>query len=280
MTPLDRAHAGSLFARTYLMCPPDHFTVSYAINPWMDPALPVDLALARDQWERLRATYAGLGHAVHVIDPEPGLPDMVFAANGATVIGGKVLGARFRHAERHPESVAYLNWFRRSGYRSVTEAAHVNEGEGDIVYAHTAIIAGHGFRTERSAHDQIEAVFGLPVISVRLVDPRFYHLDTCFCPLPRGYVMYYPNAFSPASQSRLRGLIPWEQSILVGEEDATQFACNAVNIGDQVILNGASESLVAALARAGFQTQQSTLSEFLRAGGASKCLTLRLEEGL
>jgi len=274
MTPLDRAHAGSLFARTYLMCPPDHFTVSYAINPWMDPALPVDLALARDQWERLRATYAGLGHAVHVIDPEPGLPDMVFAANGATVIGGKVLGARFRHAERHPESVAYLNWFRRSGYRSVTEAAHVNEGEGDIVYAHTAIIAGHGFRTERSAHDQIEAVFGLPVISVRLVDPRFYHLDTALVVLDERTAAYYPAAFDEAGQAALAAHFP--MLIEAKDADAEALGLNAISDGRNVILPVQAEGLADAIRVAGFTVVTVDMSEFKKAGGGPKCCTLEL----
>ncbi len=129
-------------ARTYLMCPPEYFTVEYAINPWMNPGDPVDLPLAKRQWERLRSTYVSLGHTVHIIDAEPGLPDMVFAANGATVIGGNVLGSRFKHPERHPEGAAYMDWFRRKGYR-VVEPDHVNEGEGDIVFAGETIIAGY-----------------------------------------------------------------------------------------------------------------------------------------
>src|ERR1700678_1203333 len=169
----------STHTRTYLMCSPDYFAVRYAINPWMHPDHPMDLSLARQQWEQLKAAYLSLGHTVRTIDPEPGLPDMVFAANGATVIAGQVLGARFKYKERYAEATAYTAWFRREGYR-VADPISVNEGEGDIVFAGRAVIAGYGFRTDRESRDEIEALFGLPVISVRLVDPKFYHLDTAF----------------------------------------------------------------------------------------------------
>ena len=157
------------------MCPPEHFTVTYAINPWMNTDDPVDLRLARQQWEQLRAAYLSLGHTVHTIDPEPGLPDMVFAANGATVINGKVLGSKFKYEQRAAEGLAYLNWFRQHGYATVVEPQHMNEGEGDIVFAQRAIIAGHGFRSDEAVRDEVAELFGLPVISVRLVDPHFYH---------------------------------------------------------------------------------------------------------
>ena len=134
--------------RSYLMCRPEHFTVRYAINPWMTSGAPVDTALAIRQWQGLRDAYASLGHSVQFIDGHPDLPDMVFAANGATVIGGTVMGARFRYPERAAEGPAYLDWFRRRGYRAVHEPRRVNEGEGDIVHAGGVILAGHGFRTE------------------------------------------------------------------------------------------------------------------------------------
>ena len=141
-------------ARSYLMCPPEHFTVQYAINPWMDPARPVDAARAMAQWRVLRETFTGLGHQVRTISPEPGLPDMVFAANGATVIGGKVLGARFRYPQRQPESAAYRRWFERSGFPPAVPPDCVNEGEGDIVFAGRSVIAGYGFRTDEAAAPQ------------------------------------------------------------------------------------------------------------------------------
>src|SRR5258708_5886506 len=151
MTPTGAPHRESTHVRTFLMCSPDYFTVQYAINPWMNPDDPVDLALAREQWKRLKAAYLSLGHTVRTIDPEPGLPDMVFAANGATVIGGTVLGAKFKHPQRAAESPAYLAWFDRCGYGTAVSPRNVNEGEGDIVYAGRPIIAGPGFPPDQAA---------------------------------------------------------------------------------------------------------------------------------
>ncbi|MGW6007030.1 dimethylarginine dimethylaminohydrolase family protein [Oerskovia enterophila] len=163
--------------RHFLMCRPTYFTVSYEINPWMDRARPVDTALAVSQWERLRDVYLDLGHQVDLIEPEPGLPDMVYAANGATVVDGLVYSALFRHPERAPEGPAYLKWFADRGY--VTHSAdHVNEGEGDLLVAGDVVLAGTGFRTEVSAHQEAADLWGREVLTLELVDPRFYHLDT------------------------------------------------------------------------------------------------------
>jgi N-dimethylarginine dimethylaminohydrolase len=274
MTPLRSATREAPAARTYLMCPPEYFTVEYAINPWMNPAEPVDLALARSQWEQLRATYVGLGHEVRIIDPEPGLPDMVFAANGATVIGGKVLGARFRYPERRAEAAAYLDWFSRSGYASVTEAEHVNEGEGDIVFAYTAIITGHGFRTDPAAIGQIEATFGLPVIGVRLVDPRFYHLDTALTVLDQQTAAYYPAAFDEAGQAALAAHFP--VLIEAKDSDAEVLGLNGLSDGRNVVLPVQASGLAADIRAAGFTVVPVDLSEFKKAGGGPKCCTLEL----
>src|SRR5262249_30187408 len=189
MTSHARTHRESTHARTYLMCPPEYFTVEYAINPWMNPAHPVDPVLATRQWEQLRATYAGLAHSVRATDPERGLPDMVFAANGPGVTGGGVLGPSLRPRGRQGEAAPYMNWFRRSGYR-VVEPVHVNEGEGDIIFAGRNIVAGYGFRSDRAVSVEAEASFGLPVTSVKLMDPRFYHLDTAFLVLDENTAAY------------------------------------------------------------------------------------------
>src|ERR1700756_4217612 len=164
--------------RTYLMCPPAYFDVTYAINPWMRPDEPADAGLAMRQWTRLRETSLRLGHPVHTSEPHPELPDMVFAANGATVIDGTVLGVRFRHPERAAEAGAYLDWFRAQGWAPVHEPRLVNEGEGDILLAGDTVLAGYGFRSDEGAAGELAAVFGRRVVSLRLVDPRFYHLDT------------------------------------------------------------------------------------------------------
>src|SRR6266545_567544 len=163
--------------RRYLMCPPTYFAVDYAINPWMDPSTPVDVDLANAQWSTLARTYRRLGHTVELIEPIPGLPDMVFAANGATVIDGSVLGSQFRYPERTEEGPAYLNWFARNGFVT-QEAKSTNEGEGDLLLTERFLLAGTGFRTDLDAHSQAQELFGRPVITLQLVDPRFYHLDT------------------------------------------------------------------------------------------------------
>jgi N-dimethylarginine dimethylaminohydrolase len=261
-------------ARTYLMCPPEHFAVDYVINPWMNPAVPVNPVRAMSQWQQLYAVYAGLGHTVRFIDPEPGLPDMVFAANGGTVIGGKVLGARFRYPQRAAEGMAYLDWFRRSGFQTVREPRTVNEGEGDIVFADTAIIAGHGFRSEPGVTSELAELFGLPVISVRLVDPRFYHLDTALCVLGGGVAAYYPAAFDEAGQAALAA--HFTELIEAKDADAEVLGLNAVSDGRHVVLPEQASGLAAQIEAAGFEPVPVDLSELRKAGGGPKCCTLEL----
>lgn len=275
MTPTPGAAGGApARGKTFLMCPPEYFAIEYAINPWMDPALPVDLALARRQWAELRSVYASLGHTVLTIDPQPGLPDMVFSANGATVIGGKVLGAKFAYQQRAAEGPAYLDWFRGNGYSTVIEAAHVNEGEGDIVFAHRAVIAGHGFRTDRAVQSQILDVFGLPVVSVRLVDPRFYHVDTALLVLSADAAAYYPAAFDEPSRAALAALFP--ELIEADDEDAGELGLNGLSDGRNVVLPAQAANLAKQIEAAGFTVVPVDLSEFKKSGGGPKCCTLEL----
>ncbi len=266
-------HRESTHVRTYLMCSPDYFTVEYAINPWMNPDDPVNLDLAKQQWKQLKAAYIGIGHTVLTIDPEPGLPDMVFAANGATVIGGTALGAKFKHSERHFEGAAYMDWFRHRGYK-VIDPDCVNEGEGDIVFAGHVIVAGHGFRTEADALHQVEAVFGLPVISVRLVDPKFYHLDTAFIVLDEHTAAYYPAAFDEQSRQALAAAFP--ELIEAEDEDAGVLGLNGLSDGKHVVMPAQAKGLADQIRAAGFDVVPVDLSEFKKAGGGPKCCTLEL----
>jgi N-dimethylarginine dimethylaminohydrolase len=261
-------------ARTYLMCPPDYFAIEYAINPWMNPGVPLDAALAMRQWRRLRDTYRRLGHTVRSIDPRPGLPDMVFAANGATVIGGQVLGARFRHAQRAAEGPAYLAWFIRNGYAAAVSPRHVNEGEGDIVFAERAILAGHGARTDVAVAGELAELFGLPVLSLRLVDPRFYHLDTALCVLDADTAAYYPAAFDDAGRAVLTSY--FAELIEAKDEDAEVLGLNAVSDGRHVVLPEQATGLAAQVAEKGFEPVPVDMSEFRKAGGGPKCCTLEL----
>ncbi|MDH6121865.1 dimethylargininase [Kitasatospora sp. GAS204B] len=260
--------------RRLLMCRPRHFDVCYSINPWMHPEKPADRNLAQLQWERLRERYVSLGHAVEVLEPLPGLPDMVFAANGATVLDGKVLGARFRHAERTAEGPAYLSWFVRNGYQQVRWPEFINEGEGDLLCVGRRILAGTGFRTDLRAHAEAQEYFGLPVTSLTLVNPNHYHLDTALAVLSDTEIMYWPEAFTPGTQGVLRELYP--DAILATASDAAAFGLNAFSDGRNVLLPQAARGLIAQLEERGFEPIGVDLSELLKAGGGVKCCTLEL----
>ncbi|WP_075732001.1 dimethylargininase [Streptomyces acidiscabies] len=263
--------------RRLLMCPPSHFDVTYSINPWMEPEKPVDGGLALAQWERLRSLYRDLGHTVEVVRPVAGLPDMVFAANGATVVDGRVLGARFRHEERTAEGPLYLSWLRANGFPEAHWPEHINEGEGDYLLVGRRLLAGTGFRTDPRSHAEAQEYFGIPVTGLTLVDPRFYHLDTALAVLADDEVMYYPEAFSPGSRAVLRELFPG--ALLATAEDAGVFGLNAFSDGRHVLLPQSATGLMAGLGQRGFEPIGVDLTELLKAGGSVKCCTLELREG-
>ncbi|QMU80261.1 amidinotransferase [Streptacidiphilus sp. PB12-B1b] len=258
------------------MCRPTHFAVEYSINPWMDPGRPADAAVATRQWEHLRDLVTALGHRVELVEAVPGLPDMVFTANAATVIDGRALVATFRHPQRAPESDAFDAWFRRHGYPEVHRAASVNEGEGDHLLAGGHILAADGFRTEQASHRETARYFGRPTVELTLVDPRFYHLDTALAVLDEQQIMYYPQAFSPGSRERLRSLFP--QAIEADEADAAVFGLNAVSDGRHVVLPAAATALAARLAAHGYRPIGVDLSELLKGGGGPKCCMLELRD--
>jgi N-dimethylarginine dimethylaminohydrolase len=259
------------------MCPPDHFVVEYAINPWMNAGTPVDVELALKQWETLRETLVRLGHTVHVLDPLPGLPDMVYAANGAFTAGGVAYGARFKHPQRTGEAVAHRRYYERDGWRFVVPT-ETNEGEGDFAYLPAAhgglILAGYGFRTEVGAHAQAQEVLGRPAVSLRLVDPHFYHLDLALAAIDDTNIAYYPGAFSGSSQRVLRQLFP--DALIVDEADARAFGLNLVGDGRHVVLNAEASALAAKLAGVGYAPVLVELSELRKGGGSAKCCVAEL----
>ena len=263
--------------RRYLMCPPTYFAVEYAINPWMVAGTRVDRALALAQWDRLRRTYLELGHTVDLLAPGPGLPDMVFAANGATVLGGTVLGARFRHPQRSAEATAHAGWFRRAGLR-VVEPEFVNEGEGDFLTVgdgpDALVLAGSGFRTDPRAHAEAARVLGCEVVPLELHDPRYYHLDTAVAVLDASTVAWLPEAFTAASRAVLRARFP--DAVVADPADAAVLGLNAVSDGRHVVLPAAATGLSAALRERGFVPVPVDLSELLKGGGGPKCCTLEV----
>ncbi|MQA04212.1 MAG: amidinotransferase [Streptosporangiales bacterium] len=271
-TPLPTARTAR--PRHYLMCPPTYFDVRYAINPWMDVTVPVDHELAVRQWRRLVEVYRDLGHTVDLIDPVAGLPDMVFAANGATVVAGHALTARFHSEQRAAEAPAYRDWLVAAGRYQVRAAEFVNEGEGDFLVTDRWLLAGTGFRSEPSSHAEAQEWFGRPVIGLRLVDPRFYHLDTALAVLDGDQVMYYPEAFSAGSRAVLAELFP--DAILASRADAAVLGLNAVSDGRHVVLAAEAQQLAAQLADHEFIPLGVEMSELVKAGGSVKCCTLEL----
>jgi N-dimethylarginine dimethylaminohydrolase len=257
--------------RHYVMTPPDYYALEYAINPWMDLATPVDRGAAGMQWESLYETYVSLGHTVDLVRPQPGLPDMVYAANGGFIAGDTAVPARFKYAERAKESVAYEAWMRSRGYHLVP-TRHVNEGQGDLLLIGEMILAGHGFRTDVRAHAEIADVLRMPVVSLELVDPRFYHLDTALAVLDDSTIAYYPPAFSEAARRQLGVLFP--DAIVVGSADAYVFGLNAVSDGLHVVHPSGATGFAAQLRDAGFQPVAVDFSELLKGGGSIKCCTL------
>ena len=259
--------------RHYLMCRPEHFEVRYRINPWMQPEAPVDRGRAIAQWEALRQAYLDLGHRVDLLDPVPGLPDMVYAANGACVVDGVVLGARFRHPERAAEAAAHRAWFAAAGY-GVVEPEFVNEGEGDLLVVGDVVLAGTGFRTDPRAHAEAAAVLGREVVGLQLVDPCYYHLDTAVAVLDDATIAWLPDAFASASRELLRCRFP--DGIVADPRDAAVLGLNAVSDGRNVVLPAQAWGLAAAMAERGFTPVPVDLSELLKGGGGPKCCTLEV----
>ena len=264
-----------------LMCPPDFFSVDYVINPWMaGHAGGLSLERAREQWDILSSKIGEFADVV-TMDAQPDLPDLVFTANAGVVYGDKAIASHFMPMERRPEEPHFKSWFRDYGFELLDLDEKIGfEGAGDCLHDRGGpwLWTGFGFRTEIEAHAAISDFFDVEVVSIRLTDERYYHIDTCFCPLSGGFLMYHPPAFDIASRMAIESRVPPHKRIVVDTDDAGNFACNAVNIGDQVILNKASDSLKASLNAAGFQVHEVDLSEFLKAGGSAKCLTLKLIE--
>jgi ornithine--oxo-acid transaminase len=266
---------------TFLMCPPHYYEVNYVINPWMAGNLRRSSPeQAAAQWEQLHLALQRVARVV-LVTPQPGLPDMVFAANAGLVWDRVVTLSSFLHPERQGEESHFRKWFRDSGF-VLAEMPPLTpfEGEGDALFEPdgSRLWAGHGVRTAEASHRHLGEVWDVEVVSLRLVDRRFYHLDTCFCPLSGGYVMYFPAAFDAGANAKIEMRYPKERRICVSEADALRFACNAVNVGRVILLNEIGSELAERLAACGFEVVQVRLSEFLKAGGAAKCLALRLSE--
>lgn len=258
-----------------LMCRPEHFTVSYRINPWMHPEDPTDTSLALRQWTVLYETYLTLGYQVDLVDALPGSPDMVYAANGGFVLDGIAYGARFHYPERADEGPAYMDWFEANGFQ-VIKPEHTNEGEGDFLLVGDVILAASGFRSDTRSHQEIADIFGREVVSLQLVNPSFYHLDTALAVIDKETIAYLPSAFDDASLSILRERYP--EAIIATEEDAAILGLNSFSDGHTVVIAERATTFAKDLKDRGYNPVGVDLSELLLGGGGVKCCTLELRK--
>ena len=258
-----------------LMCPPTYFDIEYEINAWMHQSDQPGHAEATKQWRLLHDIYVDqLGWDVQLIDPVQGLPDMVFATDCCLMIGGRALLSSFRYPERRGETAHFEKWFREHGITELQKAKNFFEGGGDTMVCGDKIIAGYGFRSDQAAHAELSQFFDREVISLKIVDPYFYHLDTSLAVLSPDTVAYYPGAIDEDSQKRLKAGIP--NLIEATLEEAKGFSLNAVSDGHTIITNSASPTLLDKYRQAGFNVIATPIGEFVKSGGGVKCLTLEL----
>lgn len=262
-----------------LVCAPDYFGIEYEINPWMRVSNHVDPAGARLQWHELvRVLEQDVGTALERIPPVPGLPDMVFTANAGIVVGRKAVPSRFRHPERQREEEHFEAWFKRQGYEVVLlDKKLYFEGAGDLLRLPDAWFGGYRQRSEIRAYKKLSDIFGREIIPVELVDSRFYHLDTCLCPLSGGELLYFPPAFDPYAQKAIAERVGPDRRLAVSEPDALRFACNAVCVGKHVVLPAGCGDTMRRLEERGYLPRPVPLDEFMKSGGSAKCLTLALD---
>ena len=263
--------------RKLLLCPPDYYGIEYEINPWMSRARGADTALVQEQWRGLHQKLLSLGYEVHLVPPKPKLPDMVFTANAGLTVGKNFIPSNFRHKERAAEAPLFAQWMEEHGYEIIwLPADQFFEGEGDALFAGDVLFCGYKFRTDVVSHRTIAEILKCLVISVELVDPRFYHIDTCFCPLTDGGAMWFPGAFDEYGQRAIRDRLP--NLIDVSEEEAGVFCCNAVVLGQEIVLPQGAPQLVEKLTERGYRCHPLPMTEFLKAGGACKCLTMHMPQ--
>jgi len=258
------------------MCPPDYFDIEYEINPWMHTNdQPAD-ETAHEQWQKLHDIYTKqLGWQVELIDPVKGLPDMVFATDCCLMIDGKAMLSSFRYPERQGETAHFAERLEDLGYTSLKHADNFFEGGGDTLKFGDKIIAGYGFRSDIKAHHELAEFFNREVLSLKIVDSRFYHLDTALAVLSDDTVAYFPGAIDEASRQLLKSAVP--NLIESTEDEAIGFGLNAVSDGKTAITSNESDSLLQKYRAAGFDVIGTPILEFRKSGGGVKCLTLELQ---
>ncbi|MGH2943615.1 MAG: aminotransferase class III-fold pyridoxal phosphate-dependent enzyme, partial [Solirubrobacteraceae bacterium] len=264
------------WGRRYLMCPPAHFDVTYAINPWMDVAVTVDRDRAQRQWSAFVETLRRAGAQVETLAPQPGLPDLVFTANLGLVDGDTFIPARMRHPERRDEPAHAEAWFLRHGFhvRRLGDDV-VQEGAGDALPFEGTLVGGYRTRSSASSYVDLARIVGARILPVELADDRFYHVDIVFCPLDSACALLAPGKLDADGERLVRALVP--DPIVLTEEEAGAFSANAVVVGRTIVMPACSPRLAAELRARGFEPVVVDVSEFLKAGGGPRCLTLALD---
>jgi N-dimethylarginine dimethylaminohydrolase len=258
------------------MCPPDYFGIEYEINPWMKVEHGSTPERAKQQWQGLYRLVQEAGVVVELMTPVQGLPDLVFTANAGLIFHRRFFSSRFRHEVRAREEPVFDAWFEAHGYtvEHLPEDTYF-EGAGDALFCGEKLFAGYRIRSDVRGHQWLGQELGVQVLPVELVNPSFYHLDTCFCPLSAGEAIWYPAAFDAYGQKVIRANVP--HLIAVNDAEANRFGCNAVAVGKTVVTNTGCEQLATALRERGYTPVATELDEFLKSGGSAKCLTLRLD---
>ncbi|HWC10928.1 MAG TPA: arginine deiminase-related protein [Acidimicrobiales bacterium] len=264
------------WGRRFLMCPPEHYGVLYEINPWMHREVAVDLERARDQWEMLAATLRGAGAEIEVLEPRPGLPDLVFCANAGTLNRGCFVPSRFRHAERQGEVPHYVEWFSSHGWEVVSLPDGVShEGAGDALPMGQGFVSGYRFRSDAAAHLALSRLLGAQFRPLELVDARLYHLDLSLCPLDARAAVVAPDAWDPYGRRMVQALVA--DPIVLERDEVLAFCANSVVVGTTVVMPSCPPRLGRELEARGFDVAVTPMDEFQKAGGACRCLTLALD---
>lgn len=261
-----------------LVCPPDYYGIEYEINPWMRISNAADLERSKAQWLNLMQTLENSGAELEKMTPISGLPDLVFTANAGLTHDGKTVVSRFRQSERQREEEYFKQWFVEHGYSVVPLGIESYfEGAGDLLGFTDIWFGGYRQRSDIEAYTALSKIYDKEILPLELVNNKFYHLDTCFCPLSGGELLYYPEAFDSYAQETISGYISEDRQLVVPQDDAERFACNAVCIDRHVVLPAGCHRTMDLLKHHGYMPHPVGLDEFIKSGGSAKCLTLALD---
>lgn len=254
------------------MCEPEYFTIAYEINPWMNLANQVDQRLALKQWLNLQKTYKELGCKVVTIEPDKNVPDLVFTANAGLVYSDLFFPSNFRFPERQTEQSLFIKWFRKNGYRIIKLPQDmIFEGAGDALFCGNKLYLGSGFRSDRNVANFLSKyIRDFEIVTLGLSNPYFYHLDTCFSPLPNGKFIYYPDAFDDESRIVLKNDGGYE----ISEELCIYYGCNLTFVERTLVTGFCDESLKLISENLNLKVKLLDMTEYIKSGGGTRCLSL------